>query len=55
MIEKEYKRGEAYYIWRDAKVKLSFKAPARLMDDARKFFEGTGVFAAEHRGFDFTG
>ncbi|KAF2168443.1 hypothetical protein M409DRAFT_53122 [Zasmidium cellare ATCC 36951] len=57
VIKKQYKRGEAYYTWRekDGKSGLSFHAPARLMDEARKFFEGTGVFATGHLGSDFPG
>lgn len=54
-VKKEYLRGDAYFTWREkdgGKAGLSLKAPARLMDEARKFFEGTGVFVG---GCDFPG
>lgn len=40
VVQKEVWLGDAYYTWResDKKTKMSIKAPARLMDDARKFF-----------------
>lgn len=43
VIRKEYKRGDAYYTWRDkdGKAGLSLQAPARLMDDAKAFFVGS--------------
>lgn len=56
VIKKEFRQGEAWFTWReeDGKSGSSFEAPARLMDDARKFFEGTDVFVAGNRG-DFPG
>ena len=44
VARKELWHDEAYYWWRDRegegdeKFKMSIKAPARLMDEARKFF-----------------
>jgi hypothetical protein len=40
VVKKEVYRGDAYYTWRDSgkDVKMSIKAPARLMDEARRFF-----------------
>ena len=40
VIKKEYYHEDAYYTWReeDGRSNMSFKAPARLMDEARKFF-----------------
>ena len=40
VVKKGVELGEAVYTWRDNdnEAKMSLKAPARLMDDARKFF-----------------
>ncbi|KAK3055610.1 hypothetical protein LTR09_003531 [Extremus antarcticus] len=40
VVKKEVSHEEAYYTWReeDNESKMSIKAPARLMDDARRFF-----------------
>lgn len=40
VIKKEYLHEDAYYTWRDEAQNwnMSLKAPARLMDDARRFF-----------------
>ena len=42
VVRKEVWLGDSYYTWRDApegkEAKMSIKAPARLMDDARRFF-----------------
>jgi hypothetical protein len=40
VVKKEVWHEEAYYTWREAdgESKMSLKAPARLMDDARRFF-----------------
>lgn len=45
VVRKEVWHGEAFYWWRDAegegdeKFRMSIKAPARLMDEARRFFD----------------
>ena len=40
VIKKQVERGDAYYTWREEgnESKMSIKAPARLMDEARRFF-----------------
>ncbi len=41
VVKKEFQYGDAYYTWRDNDDdtwKMSLQAPARLMDDARRFF-----------------
>lgn len=41
VVKKEYWHEDAYYTWRegdDSPRNMSLKAPARLMDEARKFF-----------------
>ena len=41
VVKREVWQEEAYYTWREdiKKVRFSLKAPARLMDDARAFFD----------------
>lgn len=57
VVKKECWLGEVTYTWRekDGRSKLSFMAPVRLMDEARKFFEGTSVYGDEDRSSDFPG
>jgi len=41
VVREEHQRGETYCTWRDDPAsiwKMSLQAPARLMDDARRFF-----------------
>lgn len=40
VVKKEIENEDAYYTWRekDGQSRMSLKAPARLMDQARKFF-----------------
>jgi hypothetical protein len=40
VVRKEVWHEEAYYTWREpnCESRMSLKAPARLMDDARRFF-----------------
>lgn len=40
VVKKEYKEGDVYYTWQDDEKasSMSIQAPARLMDQARAFF-----------------
>lgn len=51
VTKKSFHLDEAYYTWKEAGWGMFFKAPARLMDDARKFFQGTDVM---EKGWSFS-
>jgi hypothetical protein len=53
VIKREVKWGDAWFTWRETDLKsgMFFKAPARLMDDARRFFEGGGPSRVEMAAF----
>jgi glyoxylase-like metal-dependent hydrolase (beta-lactamase superfamily II) len=44
VVKKQVLWGDAWFTWREKDMKsgMYFKAPARLMDDTRRFFEGDG-------------
>ncbi|KXT08950.1 hypothetical protein AC579_10309 [Pseudocercospora musae] len=51
VTKKEYHLNEAYYTWREVGWGMHFSAPARLMDEARSFFRGTGIV---EKGWSFS-